>query len=497
MYLGTAYTSALRAADIGLGVEREGHRIPWGAHLVVGAGLVNAWRVVNAVDTAREVSRRSALLALSGASTGGLWSLLGPARTATERALLPINGTALVSVGLGAALGRRAAGQRPPQSAPRDPWHELDTSESLARLGTTADGLESTERDRRHAASTARVVKGPIGLAQALTEELANPLTPLLGLGAALSAAVGSAVDAALVGGVVGTNALVGAAQRMQTERSLQRLERSGDSMVTVRMAGATVQIPADTLVVGDVIELQAGETVPADSRILESENLEVDESTITGESLPVAKSSTATPGAPIPEQTSMLFEGSSIAAGSVAALVVAVGTDTETGRSAAAAGDPPPSGVEQRLGYLTKMTLPVSLLGGAAVTGLGLARGQPMRDAVGTGVSLMVAAVPEGLPALATLSQVAAARRLAANNALVRNPARSRRSAVSTRSASTRPAHSPRTRSASSWCRSTGTTNRSANCPPTVEHSLQPLHGRRPPPTGTVLSPTPPTKRS
>ncbi len=423
MYLGSRYTSALRIADVSLGVEREGHRIPWGAHLVVGTGLENAWRVVSAVGIAREVSRRSALLALSGASTGALWSLLGPPRTATERALLPINGTALVSVGLGAASGRRAGGQRPPRTAPRDPWHELDTSESLARLGATADGLEPTERDRRHAASSARVLKGPIGLVQALTEELANPLTPLLGLGAALSAAVGSAVDAALVGGVVGTNALVGAAQRMQTERSLQRLERSGDLMVTVRMAGATAQVPGDTLVVGDVIELRAGDTVPADSRILTSENLEVDESTITGESLPVAKSNTATPGAPIPEQTSMLFEGSSIAAGSVTALVVAIGTDTETGRSAAAAGDPPPSGVEQRLGYLTKMTLPVSLAGGAAVTGLGLMRGQPMRDAVGTGVSLMVAAVPEGLPALATLSQVAAARRLARNNALVRNP--------------------------------------------------------------------------
>ncbi len=299
MYLGSRYTGALRGADISLGVEREGHRIPWGAHLVVGTGLENAWRVVNAVGTAREVSRRSALLALSGASTGALWSLLGPPRTATERALLPINGTALVSVGLGAASGRRAGGQRPPRTAPRDPWHELDASESLARLGTTADGLEATERDRRHAASSARVVKGPIGLVQALTEELANPLTPLLGLGAALSAAVGSAVDAALVGGVVGTNALVGAAQRMQTERSLQRLERSGDSMVTVRMAGAIAQVPSDTLVVGDVIELQAGDTVPADSRILASENLEVDESTITGESLPVAKSTTATPGCP------------------------------------------------------------------------------------------------------------------------------------------------------------------------------------------------------
>ena len=423
MYLGSAYTAALRVADIGLGVERDGQRIPWSAHLVVGAGLENAWRIVGAVGTAREVSRRSALLALSGASTGGLWSFLGPARSSAERAMLPINGTALFSVGLGAAAGRQAAERRPPRSAPREPWHELDPDESLARLDATATGLDSDERDRRHAASSSRVVSGPVGLGRAVVEELANPLTPLLGLGAAMSAAVGSAVDAALVGGVVGVNALVGAAQRMQTERSLQRLERSGDVMVTVRMAGATVQVPADTLVVGDIIELAAGETVPADSRILSTANLEVDESTITGESLPVTKANTATPGAPVPEQTSMLFEGSSIAAGSVTALVVATGVDTETGRSAAAASDPPPSGVEQRLGHLTKMTLPVSLLGGAAVTGLGLARGQPARAAVGTGVSLMVAAVPEGLPALATLSQVAAARRLADHNALVRNP--------------------------------------------------------------------------
>ena len=203
-------------------------------------------------------------------------------------------------------------------------------------------------------------------------DELANPLTPLLGLGAALSAAVGSAVDAALVGGVVGVNALVGAGQRMQTERSLQRLERQGDLMVTVRVAGGTERVPWDSLVVGDVIELEAGDTVPADSRLLVADNLEVDESTITGESLPVAKSVEATPGAPVPDRLSMLFEGASIAAGSAVALVVAVGVDTETGRSTAAAGDPPASGVEQRLSHLTKMTLPVSLVGGAAVTGLG-----------------------------------------------------------------------------------------------------------------------------
>jgi cation-transporting ATPase I len=423
MFLGSTHLAALRVADVGLAVESDDHSVPWSAHLMVGSGLENAWRIIRSIGTAREVSRRSVLLALSGASTGGLWSLFGPAGAATQRALLPINATALVSLGLGAGSARHAARRRPPRVTMREPWHELASVEALDRLGATADGLDAAERRRRHDGSTSRVVEAPIDLGRAMIEELANPLTPLLGLGAALSAAVGSAVDAALVGGVVGVNALVGAVQRVQTERSLQRLEQAGENQVTVRTHHGSETVPADTLVPGDVIELESGETVPADCRILDSLNLEVDESTITGESLPVAKSAAATPGAAVPDQTSMLFEGSSIAAGTVTALVVAVGVDTETGRSAAAGSAPPPSGVEQRLSRLTNMTLPVSLVGGAAVTGLGLLRGQPIRDAVGTGVSLMVAAVPEGLPALATLSQVAAARRLADKNALVRNP--------------------------------------------------------------------------
>ena len=423
MFLGSTHPAALRLADIGLAVESDRHRVPWSAHLMIGAGLENAWRIITAIGTARELSRRSVLLALSGASTGGLWSLLGPANGAAERALLPINATALASLGLGVGSGRHAARRRPPRVLVRDPWHELEATEVLDRLGATAGGLDVAERHRRHTGSTSRVVETPIDLGRAMVDELANPLTPLLGLGAALSAAVGSAVDAALVGGVVGVNALVGAAQRVQTERSLQRLELAGDVKVTIRTPDGIDMVPSNTLVVGDVIELESGETVPADCRILDSSSLEVDESTITGESLPVAKSSAATPGAGVPDQTSMLFEGSSIAAGSVTALVVAVGVDTETGRSASTASAPPPSGVEQRLSRLTNMTMPVSLVGGAAVTGLGLLRGQPVRDAVGTGVSLMVAAVPEGLPALATLSQVAAARRLADKSALVRNP--------------------------------------------------------------------------
>ena len=413
----------LRAADLGLGVEVPGDPAPFAAHVVVGPGLANVWRIVRAVADARSVSARSARWALAGASTGGVWAFVGPGGSAARRTLLPVNASALASIGFGGLAGMHAGSRVAPRPGPRHRWHEIDPEAALDLLGATRAGLDADEQARRRARSSAREVREPVGLARAAFEELANPLTPLLALGAALSAAVGSATDAALVGGVVGVNALVGAGQRMRTERSLVQLEAASDAPVRVRVGGTVEPLPADRLVPGDVIELEVGETVPADCRILDAASCEVDESAITGESLPVAKGTAPTPGAPIAERASMLFEGSVMVTGTAVALVVAVGVDTEAGRSLSAAADPPPSGVERRLGALTRVTLPVTVAAGAAVTGLGFLYRRPARDAIGAGVALTVAAVPEGLPVLATLAQVAASRRLAQRNALVRNP--------------------------------------------------------------------------
>ncbi len=423
MLVGGSNSEALRVADIGLGVIEMGGRAPSAGHLVIGPGLAPAWRVVDAVRVARNVSRRSALLALAGASIGGIWAFVGPARTAAQRALLPINGTALVSVALGGLAGFQAGGRPSPRPAPRYPWHEFETQDVLTHLASSPDGLTPDEQARRRAASTARSIRKPVGLIRAAADELANPLTPLLGLGAALSAAVGSITDAALVGGVVGVDALVGAVQRVRTDRSMFELEEVSEQTVRVRTPGKARELVSDALVVGDVIELAAGDAVPADCRLLECVALEVDESAITGESLPVVKAVEPKPGASVAERTSMLYDGSVIAAGQAVALVVAVGQDTEVGRSAATASGPPPSGVERRLATLTRLTVPVTIAGGAVVTGLGFLYRRPTRQAVGAGIALMVAAVPEGLPMLATVAQVAAARRLASRNALVRNP--------------------------------------------------------------------------
>ncbi|MFN8041553.1 MAG: cation-translocating P-type ATPase [Acidimicrobiales bacterium] len=418
---GRAHTG-LHAADLGIGVESPGRRAPTGAHLILAEGMLDGVVLLRAIKTARSVSTRSALLAAAGAGTGTAWAMLGPSRLAASRAMLAINLSTLVSIGNGAWAGLRAGTVALPAAPAAHRWHELEPKAVLALVGSRRGGLREAERSVRHA-RVRTLDDGPVGWPRAVLEELANPLTPVLVVGAGLSAAIGSLTDAGLVLGVVGVNALVGGLQRTHTERALGDLEATRAATARTLVDGGERVLPADQLVVGDVVHLEAGDTVPADCRILSASSLEVDESSLTGESLPVAKAVRRTPGAAVAERASMLYEGTIVAAGTTTAVVVALGVDTEAGRSAAAAGSPPPSGVEQRLGRLTAITLPVTVGAGMVATGLGFVLRRPLRESVGTGVSLMVAAVPEGLPALATLAQIAAARRLAARQALVRNP--------------------------------------------------------------------------
>lgn len=174
----------------------------------------------------------------------------------------------------------------------------------------------------------------------------------------------------------------------------------------------------------GHVIELKADDVVPADARLLWEEGLEVDESALPGESLPVDKCVDPAPRAPVAERYCMVFEGTTVVAGRARAVVVDTGDHTEAARAVAlAARTPSAAGVQARLQELTRKALPLTLAGGAAVTGLSLLRGTPIRQAVSGGVSVAVAAVPEGLPLVATVAQLAAARRLSRRGVLVRTP--------------------------------------------------------------------------
>jgi cation-transporting ATPase I len=410
----------LRAADCGVGMVDL--TVPWGADLLTNDGLTDAHFVVEAASVARSVSTRSAILALAGSGIGGVWSLVGPAGSAGRRAALPVNLAALAAQAQ--AMASAEVLRRRPAPVPRwhTPWHAMDGPAVMAELETSADGLSPEQAATRRVGP--RAVPSPnLRLPKAIAAELANPLTPLLAVGAGLAAAVGSVTDAGLVAGVMGANAVIGGVQRVRAEVSIERLAEVSDTPVVVRRAGEPIPLGREELVRGDLVELEAGEVVPADCRILEAEACEVDESVVTGESLPVVKQVAAVPGAAVADRHCMLYEGTTVSNGWALAVVVAVGSETEVSRSLADAPEPPQSGVEARLSTLTAVTVPATVASGLAVAGMSLLRGQNPRRAISSGVSLMVAAVPEGLPLVASVAQMAAARRLSERGALVRNP--------------------------------------------------------------------------
>jgi cation-transporting P-type ATPase I len=414
--------TGLAAADVAINVQRRSGRPSWGADLLCGSDLTEVALIVDATSVAADVSRRSAQLAVAGSVLGAAGGILGRRATAGRRTLLLVNLAGFAALAAGAWSGVEL-GRRPrPRVRPRTTWHALDLEQVLHRLDAEPSGLSTWGAQRRRAAR--RDDDTEAGLLQPMVAELANPLTPILAAGAGLSAVTGSVVDASMVGGLIGINTVMGGVQRWSVDRSVAALLRTGANQVTTRRDGAEGLVDETDLVPGDVVVLRAGEAVPADCRLLEAVALEVDESTLTGESLPVVKSPEPCPGREVAERSCMLYQDTTIAAGEAVAVVVAVGQDTEVGASMAAAGDAPGAGgVEARLEELTRRILPASALAAAGVVATGLVRRWPAREVAGSAVSMAVAAVPEGLPFLASAAQLAAARRLAGRNAVVRNP--------------------------------------------------------------------------
>jgi cation-transporting P-type ATPase I len=410
-------------ADLTIGLMREGEAPPWGAHVICRDDLSDVRFIIHAAVSARQVAKQGVNIALGAATLGALVSAGGVLPLTSRRVIAVVNAASLVSMANGVrgsfALARRAL------PAPRDrtPWYALDSRSVLVKLRTSEQGLLKREAQRRKHPSLTRTRSRAGELAEAITDELFNPLAPLLAAGAGLSAAVGSFGDAGMVGGVVVLNALIGGAQRYRTERRLRELSRGERRYARVRRGNALLDVPEQELVRGDIVVLEAGDVVPADCRILSAESLEVDASSMTGESLPVRKSQTASFEAHVADRSSMLYDGTAIAAGRAVAVVVATGDETEARRGASAVKrDPSRGGVERRLRSLIHMTGPVALGAGVSIIGAGLLRGRKLEDLVGSGVSLAVASVPEGLPLIATAAQLAAASRLSQRGALVRN---------------------------------------------------------------------------
>lgn len=415
---------ALARADLGIGVLTGSRHVPWDAHVAAPPDVVHL--LLTALPEARRVSVLCTRLEGAGALAGSGLALLTPRPGAWARTRLVTDAVTIAGITTGFWAGRRLRGRPAPAAIERTPWHSMTVRQVMARLGTTSRGLDEAEAARRRQFEGRDRHDGAVGLIGRFAEEMANPLTPVLAIGGGISAALGSVMDAVLIGGVLGVDALVGGVQQQKADRAAQRLVEATSVRVRVRRADRdeAVEAAAEHLVRGDVIELRAGDAVPADCRVVQAQGVEADESSLTGESLPVLKTAAPSAARAVADRTSMLYQGTTVAAGHALAVVVATGTATEAG-GAAEAGPlegPPESGVERRLKGLGRWFLPMSVAAGVALLAVDLLRRRPLGAALGSAVSLCVAAVPEGLPFVATVAELAAARRLSTRDTLVRS---------------------------------------------------------------------------
>ncbi|MCL2534982.1 MAG: cation-translocating P-type ATPase [Nocardiaceae bacterium] len=385
--------------------------------------LAAAWRVMRALPAARTASRRGIEIASGASLLGSLLMIPGT----HGRGPGPVAAGAAAALWTGHRLARQVLRDELPHPNPQRDWHAMSIERVRRTLGTPPARRPATEagRVRTTVGRVRRPLTGLWDFGTSLRTELSDPLTPILATGSAASAVLGSPVDAILVGTVLVGNAALSAAQRLHAERLLNRLLAVEDPPARIRKStGRYESVSAALLQPGDVIEVRSGEVAPADGRLVEADGVEVDESSLTGESIPVDKQTDATPGVPLAERSCMLFAGTTVLTGTAVALVTAVGDDTETGRAAALSPAPVGKvGLQAQLRALTDRVLPVSIGGGALVTLTSMLRGGGLRSAVTSGVAVAVAAVPEGLPLVATLAQQAAARRLTHASVLVRAP--------------------------------------------------------------------------
>jgi Ca2+-transporting ATPase len=296
----------------------------------------------------------------------------------------------------------------------------------LADAGADESGLSSAEASERHAEHGPNEIargegRSPAGIFLA---QFDSWLIWVLLAAAALSVWAGHTVDAVLIAVIVVANGVFGFVQDYRAERSLESLRELTAPTALVRRDGEPVEVPATELVPGDVVELSDGDVVPADGRLVDATGLEVDEAALTGESLPVSKSVEPVDGdAPLAERSSMVYKSTAVTRGKAAVVVTATGEDTEVGAIARqlAATEETETPLQAELDDLGR-TLGLGVVGLAAlVVPLLWARGvEPLQTAL-TAISLAVAAVPEGLPAVVTLTLALGVRRMADENALVR----------------------------------------------------------------------------
>lgn len=311
--------------------------------------------------------------------------------------------------------------------SPPPDWHAMTPSACLSRLESRETGLSALEGGRRLGIyGPNRLPQGRRrSMARRLLDQFNNLLILLLIASAIVALVLDHPVDAAVILGVVLINGIVGFIQEGKAESALDAIRAMLEPTAAVRRDGHRITIPADEIVPGDIVMMEAGDRVPADLRLLVAAGLRIDEAPLTGESVPVEKQVGALPaGAALADRTSMAYSGTLVTAGQATGLVTATGSRTELGRISRmiqAVGDmrsPLLVGMDRFARQLSFVIVGLSaLLLGFAL----LVRQMPLDDAFLLIIGIAVSAIPEGLPAVLTITLAIGVQRMAGRNAIIR----------------------------------------------------------------------------
>jgi Ca2+-transporting ATPase len=306
-------------------------------------------------------------------------------------------------------------------------WHTQDVDEVLKRLGTRHGGLDTTEVRNRldvHGPNELQASEAT-SLWRTFAAQFKNVLILILLAATLVSGLLGHAIEAIAIAVIVLFAVLLGFVQEYRAERALDALRKLAAPVAHALRDGVEASVPARDLVPGDIVVLRAGDRVPADARITRAVGLAIDESALTGESVPVDKTDTrlSDAGLPLGDRRNMAYAGTLVAYGRGQAAVVATGMATEFGQisqlvQTVEAGRTP---LQENLDRLGATLGKAALVVVGMIVVLGLWRGLPPLEMFIFGIALAVAVVPEALPAVVTISLAIGVRRMVKRNALVR----------------------------------------------------------------------------
>ncbi|WP_414752502.1 cation-translocating P-type ATPase [Anabaena sp. CCY 9910] len=307
-------------------------------------------------------------------------------------------------------------------------WHLMPASTVVDTFNTSALGLSSESAAanlRKYGANVLSETEVRSSLS-ILVDQFKSLPVALLGVAAGVSVFTGGLIDAVVILGVVGVNAVIGYATETQSERIIHSLKHQEQTSAWVMRDGKAQEIPVDNVVLGDVLILKPGSYVAADARLIEADNLSIDESALTGESLPVSKNTASLTGEDVPlgDRLNMIYRGTYITGGQGLAAVVATGQFTEMGhiQTLVGAANATETPLARQLDQVGSQLVVIGMGLCGLVFGMGVMRGYGLVQMLKSSISLAVAAVPEGLPTIATTTLALGIRDMRRNKVLVRS---------------------------------------------------------------------------